>query len=123
MPLGEKRIFIVDDDKSVRRALKLLMLAYGFSADTFSSSEEFFGAVPNSAPGCLILDIHLPGLNGWDAHQRLIKTGSNRPVIIITGDRSSGLNERALKAGAVGLLQKPFHDKELVDLLNRQCFN
>jgi FixJ family two-component response regulator len=116
---GKKQIYIVDDDKSICRALKLLMVTYGFEVDTFSSSEEFFSAVPNSAPGCLILDIHMPGLNGWDTQKKLRKSGSKRSVIIISADKSDGLKDMALKAGAVGFLQKPFNDQELVDLINR----
>jgi FixJ family two-component response regulator len=118
MPLDKKQIYIVDDDDSVCRALRLLMITYGFAVDTFTSAEKFFSAVPNSAPGCLIMDIHLPGLNGWDALKELTESGSNRPVIIITANKVEGLNDRALKAGALGSLQKPFNDHELVDLIN-----
>jgi FixJ family two-component response regulator len=119
MSLGMKQIYIVDDDVSVRRALKLLMLTYGFEVETYASPEDFFSAVPNSTPGCLIMDIHMAGLNGWDAHQRLVKTGSDRPVIIISADKNEGLRERAQKAGVAGFLQKPFNDQDLVDLINK----
>jgi len=118
MSLDKKQIYIVDDDESMCRALKLLMGTYGFAAQTFSSAEKFFSAVPNSSSGCLIMDIHMPGLNGWQAQQKLMKTGSSRPVIIISADKNGGLKERALKAGAVGFLQKPFNDQELVDLVD-----
>ena len=112
-----KQIFIVDDDVSVCRALSVLLATYGFTVDTFTSTEEFFSAVSNSVPGCLILDIHMPGLDGWETLQYLNKSGSSRPVIIISADKNEGLNEKALKAGAVGFLQKPFNDKALVDLI------
>ena len=118
MPFGNKQIFIVDDDESVCRALGILLFTYGFTVDTFTSAEEFFRAVPNSVPGCLILDIHMPGLDGWETQQRLLKSGSNRAVIIMSADKNAGLNERALKAGAVGFLQKPFNDQALVDIIN-----
>ena len=114
----KKQVYVVDDDDSILRAVKLLMVSHGFIVNTYSSSEDFFSAIPNSAPGCLILDIHLSGLNGWDAQQRLIKKKSNRPVIIITADKNDGLEEKALKAGALGFLQKPFNGQELVDLVN-----
>ena len=114
----DKKIFVVDDNESICRALSVLLLTYGFSVDTFTSSEEFFRAVPNSVPGCLILDIHMPALDGWGTLQRLIASGSSRPVIIMSADKNGGLNERALKAGAVGFLQKPFNDKELIELIN-----
>ncbi len=118
MLLAKKQIFIVDDDESVCRALKLLMMTYGFVVETFSSAEKFLSVVSNSTPGCLILDIHLPGMNGWDTKKKLMESGSNRPVIMITADKEEGLKERAFKAGALGSLQKPFYDQQLVDLIN-----
>src|SRR5476649_474365 len=93
MPLEEKHIYILDDDESVLRSLKLLMVSYGFAVDVFSSEEKFFSAVPNSAPGCLILDIHMVGINGWDTMQRLTETGSTRPVIVITADKDDSFKK------------------------------
>jgi len=122
MPVEEEQIYILDDDESVRRSLKLLMVSYGFAVDVFSSAEEFFSDVPNNAPGCLILDIHLPGFSGWDTMQKLIKTGYNLPVIVITADKNEVFKERALKAGAVGFLQKPFEDHYLLHMVTR-AFN
>ena len=113
-----KQIFIVDDDESVCRALSVLLSTYGFSVKTFICAENFFNTVPNSALGCLILDIHMSGLDGWETQQRLRKSGSRRPVIIMSADKNEGLNERALKAGASGYLQKPFSDQDLVNLIN-----
>ena len=114
----KKQIFIVDDDASVCRALGVLLATYGFIVKIFTCAEEFFSAVPSTAPGCLILDIHMPELDGWEALKRIIKSGSKRPVIMITADKDDGYKDRALKAGAVGFLQKPFNDQELVDLIN-----
>jgi two-component system, LuxR family, response regulator FixJ len=114
----QQQIFIVDDDASVCRALKLLLGTYGFKVDTFTSAEKFFSLVPNSLPGCLILDIHMPGLDGWEALQNIFLSGPGRPVIIISADKSAGINERAVKAGAVGFLQKPFNDQALIDFIN-----
>jgi two-component system, LuxR family, response regulator FixJ len=122
MLLENKQIFIVDDDESVCRALSVLLATYGFTVDTFTSAENFFNVVPNSVPGCLILDIHMPGLDGWETLQRLLASGSSRPVIIISADKNGELNEKALMAGAMGFLQKPFNDQELVDLINK-CKN
>ncbi len=113
-----KQIYIVDDDESVCRALSVLLVTYGFTVDTFTSAEEFFRTVPDSVPGCLILDIHMPGMDGWETLQRLLTSGSNRPVIIMSADKTAGINERALKAGAMVFLQKPFNDQALVDLIN-----
>ena len=122
MPLEEKQIYILDDDESVLRSLKLLLNSYGFAVDIFSSAEEFFNVVPNGSSGCLVLDIHLTGLNGWETMKKLTKTGYNLPVIVITADKDDHYKERALKAGAVGFLQKPFEDHHLLHMVNR-AFN
>jgi len=118
MSLEKKQIFIVDDDESVCRALGILLVTYGFTVDTFTSAEEFFRVVPNSASGCLLLDIYMSGLDGWETQERLLKSGSSRPVIIMSANKNAGLNDKALKAGAVGFLQKPFNDQALIDLIN-----
>ena len=118
MGLNKDPIYIVDDDESVCRALKVMLVSLNFEVRTFFSAEEFFSAVPNSEPGCLILDLHLPGLNGWQAQQRLLKTGSKRPVIIITADKNDRLGEMVLKSGATKFLQKPFQDFALIDAIN-----
>ena len=119
MSTENKQIFIVDDDVSVCRALAVLLATYGFTVDTFTSAEDFFSAVPNSTKGCLILDIHMPGLDGWEALKRMIKSGSRRPVIIITADENGGLEKEAIRAGAKGFLRKPFHDQALINLINQ----
>jgi len=113
----KKQIFIVDDDASVCRALSILLATYGFTVGTFTSAEDFFRAVPNSVSGCLLLDIHMPTLDGWETLHYLSTSGSSRPVIIMSADKNGGLNERSSKAGAVGYLQKPFSDQALVDLI------
>ena len=113
-----KQIFIVDDDASVCCALGMLLVTYGFKVDTFASAKDFFRTVPISAPGCLIMDIHMPEVDGWEALRRIIKSGSKRPVIIISADKSSVNHKKAIEAGAAGYLQKPFNDRELVDFIN-----
>lgn len=114
-----RQIFIVDDDESVCRALSVLLVTYGFSVSTFNSAEDFFRVVPNSASGCLVLDIHMPGLDGWEMLQHLRPSECSRAIIIISAEKNGELKERALKAGAVGFLQKPFNGQELVDLINK----
>jgi two-component system response regulator FixJ len=114
----KKRVFIVDDDKSVCRALSVLLSTYDFTVDTYICADDFFRAVPNDVTGCLILDIHMPTLDGWETLHYLQTSGSSRPVIIMSADKNGGLNERALKAGAIGYLQKPFNDQALVNLIN-----
>lgn len=109
--------YIVDDDESARRALALLLDSYGFCTRSFSCAETFLSEVPNSDPGCLIIDIHLPGLDGWELHRRLVDSGFKRPVVMITGDEDGGFMNRAFQAGAVGYLQKPFKGQDMVELL------
>ena len=117
-----QKVFIVDDDASICRALKCLLTTFGFSVETFLSGQAFFNAVAEDDPGCLVLDINMPGLNGWEVQKRLEKEGSKRQFIIITADKDDGLRDRAMEIGAVGFLQKPFNDQELVNLIN-QGFN
>ncbi len=117
MITDNKHVYIVDDDESVCRSLKLLLTTFGFEVSTFLSAEEYFSAVPNSDPGCLVMDIHMPGLNGWEALKKSIELGVNRPVIMISANKAGGNNERALNSGAVGYLLKPFTDQALVGLI------
>jgi two-component system response regulator FixJ len=118
MSTDKKQVYVVDDDGPVCRALSVLLGTYGFSVDTFTSAKDFFNAVPNSAPGCLLLDIHMPGLDGWETLRQIAESGSNRPVILISANKDGDLNKRASIAGAVGFLQKPFNDQALVYLIN-----
>lgn len=119
MKTDKKQIFIVDDDESVCRALKFLLMAFGFEVKTFLSAGKFFNTVKQSEPGSLIMDVHMPVLNGWEALKWLKKTGSNRPVIIISADENGSMKEQALKSGAVGYFQKPVKDQDLVNLINK----
>lgn len=115
---SEKRnIYIIDDDESVCRALKVLLTTFEFEVKTFNSAQNFFDAVPNSEPGCLVLDIHMPGLDGWATQKRILESGSARPVIFISAEKQDAAADRALKVGAVGFLQKPFNGQTLVDLI------
>ena len=119
MKTEKKQIFIVDDDESVCRALKYLLIAFGYEVETFLSASKYFSAVPNSVPGSLIMDVHMPVMNGWEALKLLRKNGSKRPVIIISADENGSMKEQALKSGAVGYFQKPVKDQELVNLINK----
>lgn len=118
MVIGKKQVYIVDDDKSVCRALSILLKTYNFNVDTFTLAEEFFSAVPDNILGCLILDIHMPGLDGWETLKRIVESGSKRQVILISADKDEEIGRKALAAGAMGYLQKPFTDQELVSLIN-----
>jgi FixJ family two-component response regulator len=118
MSSNKKNIFIVDDDESVCRALKVLLMTFGFEVKTFNSAKSFFDAVSNDDPGCLVLDIHMPGVDGWAMQKKILDSGSKRPVIFISAEKQESATDRALKVGAVGFLQKPFNGQSLVDLIN-----
>lgn len=111
-------IFIVDDDESVCRALKILLMSYEFEVKTFNSAQSFFDAVACDEPGCLLLDIHMPGLDGWETQKKVLSSGSKRPVIFISAEKKDDAADRALKVGAVGFLQKPVNGQNLVDLIS-----
>ncbi len=118
MPLEKRKIYIVDDDESVCRAFKVLLMTFEFEVKTFNSAKSFFDAVPNDEPGCLVLDIHMPGLDGWAMQRENLDSGSKRPVIFISAEKQDNAADRALKVGAVGFLQKPVNGQTLVDLIN-----
>ncbi|PIW64237.1 MAG: two-component system response regulator [Candidatus Omnitrophica bacterium CG12_big_fil_rev_8_21_14_0_65_50_5] len=118
MPSEKKKIYIVDDDESVCRAFKVLLTTFEFEVETFNSAESFFDAVSNDEHGCLVLDIHMPGLDGWAMQKKILDSGSKRPVIFISAEKQDNAADRALKVGAVGFLQKPFIGQTLVDLIN-----
>jgi FixJ family two-component response regulator len=113
------KIAIVDDDASVCRALKRLIRAVGMDVQTFSSGAAYLevsGATPPFRPDCLILDVQMPQMNGLELQSRITATGV--PIVFITAHDDAGARERALAAGAVAFLRKPFDDKLLVTKLN-----
>jgi len=118
MAITSKKVFIVDDDESVCRALKTLLMTFNFEVITFNSAKSFFDAVSIDEPGSLVLDIHMPGLDGWQMQKQILESGSRRPIIFISAEKSDNAADRALKVGAVGFLQKPFDGQSLVDLIN-----
>jgi len=118
-----KLIYILDDDESVCCALKTLLLTYEFEVMTFNSAKGFFDAVPMDAQGCLVLDIHMSGSDGWTVQKRLLDSGSKLSVIFISAEKKESAADRALKVGAVGFLQKPFDGQTLVDLIDRAVKN
>jgi FixJ family two-component response regulator len=108
-------VAVVDDDDSVSRAIKRLLRSVGIKADAYSSGTEFLdtlAAMPSYRPGCVILDIQMPGLNGLEVQLRL--AGSGIPVILITAYDDVGVRSQALASGAVGYLSKPFNDSILI---------
>jgi FixJ family two-component response regulator len=110
-------IFVVDDDASIRDALTSLIRSVGLSVETFGSAREFLTRQPSDAPGCLVLDVRLPGLSGLDLQRELAAAQITMPIIFITGHGDIPMTVQAMKAGAVEFLTKPFRDQELLDAI------
>lgn len=107
-------VSIVDDDPSVRRALHRLVEAAGYAVETFASAEEFLDSTPRGRSACLILDVHLNGMNGLELKERLVERGSVTPVIFITAHDDAPTRERIERAGAAAYLAKPFDRQALI---------
>lgn len=112
-------VFIVDDDPSIRSLLCKLIESVGLQAKAFASSGEFLAQPPPAGPACLVLDVRMPGLSGLDLQERLAQLGLDIPIIFITGFGNVPQSVRAMKAGAVDFLQKPFENQTLLDAVNR----
>ena len=110
-------ISIVDDDASIRDAVKSLVRSLGYAAATFSSAEEYLESGVGRDSSCLITDQAMPGMSGADLQERLVADGSVMPIIIMTASRDESVRRRVLNAGARGFLRKPFGDQQLIDCL------
>ncbi len=112
---AEPMVFIVDDDAPLRESLRNLFRSVGLQAQTFGSAKEFLQVQPPDAPCCLVLDVRLPGISGIDFQAELHNAGMNIPIVFVTGHGDIPMSVRAMKAGAVEFLTKPFRDQELLD--------
>ncbi len=112
-------VFLVDDDPSVRKALARLLRADGFQVETFASAEEFLAYERPDAPGCLVLDLHMPGLNGLQLQRRLQQARADLPIIFITGHGDIPTSVEAMKAGAADFLPKPFENAHLLEAVRQ----
>jgi FixJ family two-component response regulator len=115
MPNGV--VFVVDDDPSVRSSLKFLISTVGLQVETFESAETALQQLPADAPSCLVLDVRLRGLSGLDLQHELAARKCQIPIIFITGHGDIPMTVRAMKAGAVEFLTKPFRDQDLLDAI------
>ncbi len=110
-------VFVVDDDPSVRRAIKRLVESVGLRAELFGSAQEFLRSERPDAASCLVLDIRLPGISGLDFQRELAKAAIHIPIVFITAHGDIPMTVRAMKAGAVEFLTKPFRDQDLLDAI------
>jgi RNA polymerase sigma factor (sigma-70 family) len=108
-------VFVVDDDPSVRRAIKVLLESVGLAVELFGSAKEFLLGRPADSPSCLVLDIRLPGVSGLDFQRQLAEAKINIPIIFISAHGDVPMSVRAMKAGAIEFLTKPFRDQDLLD--------
>jgi FixJ family two-component response regulator len=112
-------VFVVDDDISVREAVKRMLSSVGLGAETFESTREFLERVPTPGPNCLVLDVRLPGVSGIEFQDELSRAHIDIPIVFITGFGDIPMSVRAMKAGAVEFLTKPFRDQDLLDAIQR----
>ena len=110
-------VFVVDDDASVRDAVKRLIGSVGLRVETFGSTAEFLSSKRPEAPACLVLDVRLPDVSGLELQRDLAAANFHIPIIFITGHADVPMSVRAMKAGAVGFLTKPFRGQELIDAI------
>jgi FixJ family two-component response regulator len=114
---AEAGICIVDDDPAIRRALSRLVESVGLRAESFASPADFLSSGPAGEIDCLILDVQLPGMNGFELHDRILEAGMGAPVIFITAHPDENSRARARRADVVAFLEKPFDDRALFDAL------
>jgi len=114
----EATVFVVDDDEAVRRAVDLLLESVGLRAQTYASAEEFLERYDTSWPGCLVLDVRMPGTSGLALQEILVAKGVDIPVIFITGHGDVSTAVRAMKAHAFDFIEKPFNDQDLLDRIH-----
>jgi FixJ family two-component response regulator len=119
MSIVKPVVFIVDDDVSVRESLELLIQNEGWQAVAFESAQEFLDHPRTALPSCLILDVSLPGLNGLELQQRVAAESTAMPIIFITGHGDIPMTVRAMKAGAIEFLTKPFSDEALLNAVQQ----
>ena len=118
MTSTEATVFVVDDDPSVRKSLSRLIESVGLKVETFASAREYMQQDPYEGPSCLVLDIRMPEMSGLDLQEKLTPAGLNIPIIFITGHGNIPMSVKALKAGAMDFIEKPFDDQTLLDAIN-----
>jgi FixJ family two-component response regulator len=119
MKKAEQVVFVIDDDPSMRMAIKELIEAVGISCQTFGSGQELLNATLPDVPSCLVLDVRLPGLSGLNLQRELTARGISIPIVFITGHGDIPMSVQAMKAGAVEFLTKPFRDQDLLDAIEQ----
>ena len=114
-PEPEAIVFVVDDDRAMRDSLRWLLESIGLTVRTYATAAEFLREHQPSQPGCLVLDVRMPGMSGLDLQAELVRRGAELPTIVVTGHAEVAMAVRAVKAGAIDFIEKPFSDQLLLD--------
>jgi FixJ family two-component response regulator len=122
MTEDQPTVYVVDDDACIREAIKSLVRSVGLRVEAFGSAQDYLRKRPSDGPSCLVLDVRLPGLSGLDFQHELTMADIQIPIIFITGHGDIPMSVRAMKAGAVEFLTKPFRDQDLLDAI-QQAFD
>jgi FixJ family two-component response regulator len=118
MCAAQSLIAVVDDEESVRKALRRLLRSAGYAVETFASGAEFLESVRDHEPACVVLDLHMPQVNGFEVQASLAQAGARVPVVILTGHDTPEARERVMAQGAKGYLRKPVDDVALLAAIN-----
>src|SRR5881394_3278046 len=119
MTTAESLVFLIDDDASVRKGVARLLRAAGYESEIFASASDFLTRPPHSGPSCVIVDVQMPGLNGIELQEDLIRRHREEQLVFITGHGDIPMCAQAMKAGAVDFIRKPFGDDELLQCVER----
>jgi FixJ family two-component response regulator len=118
MTSADAIVFVVDDDAALRRSLENVLRSVGLRVSVFASAQEFLRSDRPDVPGCLVLDVRLPGLSGLDLQRRMVEADLDIPIVFVTGHGDIPMSVRAMKDGAVEFLTKPFRDQDLIDAIH-----
>jgi FixJ family two-component response regulator len=119
MTTRDKVVFVVDDDASMRAAIRRLLTVVGLSVETFESANDFLRSALPDLPGCVVLDVRLPGPSGLDVQREMAERGITIPIVFITAHGDIPMSVQAMKAGAIEFLTKPFRDQDLLDAIGQ----
>jgi FixJ family two-component response regulator len=119
MSKPDSLVYVVDDDASVREAIQSLIRSVGLHVESYASAQEFLSSKRNDLPGCIVLDVRLPGFSGLELQRKLADADIRIPIIFMTGHGDIPMSVKAMKAGAVEFLTKPFRDQDLLDAIQQ----
>lgn len=117
--MADKQVYVVDDDEAIRRSLAFMLKTSGHKVELFVCGEDFLKAAPKLAPGCVLLDVRMPGLDGLEVQAAMAERGITFPVVVMTGHGDIAIAVRAMKAGAIDFIEKPFEKAAMLHALEQ----